>query len=178
MDSVKFNLDKQNRFRYNLNVEGVPMNEVHSRVSLYLKNGINLFFNSKLEENTGTCVCTIPKLENMLSDDIEGQLVVETVAGKTFFKLYECPIAFKTSVKVSIDESSVPKSGGFFQFEDAEEPTNEMKVSIDIPAKEDLSEENKSKETSKVEESNKEVHNPLPQDYSNLDWDNFISKRS
>lgn len=152
MKDIKFYIDKENKFKYKLDVEGVPLNEVHSRVCFYGKDGVNLFFNSKLDESTGKCECKVPILEKF--GEMEGQLVVETIAGKTFFKLYECPVSFKQSVKVSMSDV---EDHDFFEI-DKEEVT-EAKVSIKVPRSQNVNE--KKKQT----KEEKEVHSPLPKDF-------------
>lgn len=173
MKKVKFYLDKSNTFKYGLDVEGVPLNEVHSRISIYMKKGPNMFFNTKIDESSGKCICTIPKLE-MLQEG-EGQMVVETVAGKTFFKLYECPVEFKQSVKVKM--SDFDDKHDFFEFAEEEE-ISETKVSINIPTKEEQSEVEDVSEGYDVEPSNsapedkseKNAHDPFP------DFADWVSK--
>lgn len=150
MKDLKFFIDQENRFKYKLDVEGVSLNEVHSRVCFYGKNGINLFFNSKLDESTGKCECVVPVLEKF--GEMQGTLVVESIAGKTFFKLYECPVSFKQSVKVTIPDQHT--SHDFFEIDNAQ--VSEAKVSIKVENSEKVNESISNK---------KDIHNPMPKDF-------------
>lgn len=154
MKELKFFIDKENKFKYKLNVENVSLNEVHSKVCFYGKDGVNLFFNSKLDENTGKCECKVPILEKF--GEMEGQLVVETIAGKTFFKLYEYPVTFKQLIKVSMSDTEEHE---FFEMED--EKVSEMKVSIDVPNTEKINEKESKPKTKKE----KQRHNPYPTNF-------------
>jgi hypothetical protein len=136
MKELNFFIDKENKFKYKLEVEGVPLNEVYSRVCFYGNDGVNLFFNSKLDEASGKCECKVPILEKF--GEMQGSLVVETIAGKTFFKLYECPVSFKQSVKVSMSDV---QDHDFFEVEDTR--VSETKVSIKVPTSEKINETKK-----------------------------------
>lgn len=144
MNEFKFYRDKQEKVSCFISVEGTTLNNSRIRLLLESKNGLNYYFNGKID-NTGKCIINIPALKK-LEENETGNAIIEAIIDDSYFKLLEQPFSIKNSISIKFnqeDEKIEENIKPTIKFNLEEEEINESKIE-----KVEKPKENKSKKLS------------------------------
>jgi hypothetical protein len=168
MGEFKFYRDKKEKVSCSIEVEGTNLDNSKIRLLLESKNGLNYYFNGKIDSN-GRCIIDVPALKK-LEENETGSAVIEAIVDEAYFKLLEQPFTIKNSVTIKfnqeeekLEESEKPKIKFSLEekkkkeiMEDDEKPLeNVEKEKEDIEIKSKKNQDNKDDNENEIKESKK-----------------------
>lgn len=93
-------LDKSNIFECNLKIQGADMKK--SKINLIVESGdYSLRFKGSVGEY-GKVSIPLPKLKNILEENVKGKMFLEVVVDDTYFVPYETDYVTEVSMKVEV----------------------------------------------------------------------------
>lgn len=103
MSSLIFYRDKREQLTFDVQVEGVNINDTKARLCLEMENGNNKYFKCSIKNN-GECTVNIPALKDVEYDS--ANLIIEVIADSSYFKVFEGVVSIKNAVNVKFNNES------------------------------------------------------------------------
>jgi len=103
MSSLIFYRDKKEQLTFDVQVEGVNINDTKARLCLEMENGNNKYFKCSIKSN-GECTVNIPALKDVEYDS--ANLIIEVIADSSYFKVFEGIVSIKNAVNVKFNNES------------------------------------------------------------------------
>lgn len=103
MSNLIFYRDKKEQLTFDVQVEGVNINDTKARLCLEMENGNNKYFKCTIKNN-GECTVNIPPLKDVEYDSVN--LIIEVIADTSYFKVFESVVPVKNAVNVKFNNES------------------------------------------------------------------------